>query len=210
LSFDAARTFGYSISLEEGGRLTATLEGARTGSSGGLSSLSATLDARGYLRAWPRHAALAVRAAGAASWGDRPLRREFSAAGSDPQPGGFRFGADAVGMIRGLDADRLFGYRAAVINVDYRVPVAHVERGVGTLPFLLRNVHAAIFVDAGHAWSDRFRSADVRTSVGGELSLDTVLGYFLPLTFSAGGAWRRGPDPDDRGFAAFARIGRAF
>jgi hypothetical protein len=209
-SFDAARMFGYSISPEEGGRIAATLEAARTASSGGLSSISATLDARRYLGLWPRHAVLAVRGAAAASWGDRPFRREFSASGSDPQPGGFRFGSDAVGMIRGLDPDRLFGYRAAVVNVDYRVPLAHVERGVGTLPVFLRQVHAAMFVDAGHAWSDGFRAADVRSSIGGELSLDTVFGYFLPLTVSAGGAWRRGPDPDDRGFAAFARIGRAF
>ncbi|MGB2715745.1 MAG: BamA/TamA family outer membrane protein [Vicinamibacterales bacterium] len=209
-SFNAARMFGYSISPEEGGRLTTTLEGTRTGSLGGLTSLAATFDARRYVRAWPRHAVLAVRGAAAASWGDVPLRREFSASGSDPQPGGFRFGTDAIGLIRGLDPDRLFGHRAAVLNVDYRVPVAHVERGRGTLPFFLRNVHAAVFVDAGQAWSNRFRAADIRSSVGAELSLDTVLGYFLPVTFSGGAAWRRGPDPDDRGFAVFARVGRAF
>ena len=209
-SLNTARMFGYSISPEEGGRLTATLEGTRTGSLGGLTSLSATLDARGYVRAWPRHGVLAVRGAAAASWGDVPLRREFSASGSDPQPGGVRFGTDAIGLIRGLDPDRLFGHRAAVVNVDYRVPIAHVERGVGTWPFFLRNVHAAVFVDTGHAWSNRFQAAAIRSSFGAELSLDTVLGYFLPVTFSVGGAWRRGPDPDDRGLAAFARVGRAF
>jgi Tol biopolymer transport system component len=210
LSFDAARMFGYSISREEGGRLTTTFEGSRTGSFGGLSSISATLDGRGYIRAWPRHAVVAFRGAAAASWGDEALRREFSASGSDPQPGGFRFGTDAIGLIRGLDPDRLFGSRAAVFNVDYRVPVARVERGLGTLPFFLRNLHAAAFVDVGHAWSDGFRSADIRSSLGAEISLDTVLGYFLPVTLTAGGAWRGGPDPDDRGFAAFARVGRAF
>lgn len=210
VSFNAARMFGYSISPEEGGRLTATLEGTRTGSLGGLTSLSATVDARRYLRAWPRHGVLAVRGAAAASWGDAPLRREFSASGSDPQSGGFRFGTDAIGLIRGLDPDRLFGHRAAVVNVDYRMPIAHVERGIGTLPVFLRQVHAAVFVDAGHAWSNGFRPADIRSSLGAELSLDTVLGYFLPVTFAAGGAWRRGPDPDDRGVAAFARVGRSF
>jgi hypothetical protein len=210
ISFDAARMFGYSISPEEGGRVTTTLEGARTGSLGGLSSVSASIDARGYVSVWPRHAVVAVRGAAAGSWGDVPLRREFSASGSDPQPGGFRFGTDAIGLIRGLDPDRVFGHRAAVLNVDYRLPLAHVERGLGTLPIFLRNVHAAVFVDAGHAWSDRFRAGDIRSSVGVEFSLDTVLGYFLPVTLSAGAAWRGGPDPEDRGVATFARVGRAF
>ena len=210
ISFDTARMFGYSISPEEGGWIGGTVESARAGSDGSGSSLSATVDARRYVRAWPRHAAIAVRGAAAASWGDVPARRVFSASGNEPQPGTFRFGSDAIGLIRGLADDRVFGYRAAVVNADYRFPIAHVERGIGTLPVLLKSAHGAVFVDAGHAWSGRFRSSDVRYSVGAELSLDTVLGYFAPLTFTAGGAWRRGPDPDDRGFAAFARIGRAF
>jgi hypothetical protein len=209
ISLDSARMFGYSISPEEGGRIGVTLESIRSGS-GDASSLAATLDVRGYLRTWPRHAAVAVRAAGASSWGDDLAGRLFSASGSDAQPGGLRFGSDAIGLIRGLDEDRVFGSRAAVVNLDYRVPLLHVERGFGTVPFFLRNVHAAVFFDAGHAWSGRFRGSDIRRSVGAELSVDTILGYVAPLTFAVGGAWRDGPDPDERGFAAFARIGRAF
>ena len=209
-SFNAVRMFGYSISPEEGARVTTTFEGARSGSFGGLSSTSATVDARGYFRTWPRHGVLAVRGAAAISWGDRALRRQFSASGTDPQPGGFNFGTDAIGLIRGLDPDDVFGHRAAVVNIDYRIPIAHVERGLGTLPFFLRNIHAAAFVDAGNAWSDAFRNEDIHSSFGAELSVDAVLGYFLPVTFSTGAAWRRGPDPDARGLVAFARLGRAF
>jgi Tol biopolymer transport system component len=210
LSIDAARMFGYSISPEEGFHVTTTLEGSRSGFGGGVSSLSATADGRAYVRVLPRHGVLALRGAAAASWGDAAIRREFSASGSDPQPGGFRFGTDAIGLIRGLDPDRLFGHRAAVLNVDYRIPLMHVERGLGTLPFFVRNVHAAIFVDAGHAWSTKFVADDIRSSLGAELSIDTILGYFVPVTVSGGAAWRRGPDERDRGWAAFARVGRAF
>ena len=67
-------------------------------------------------------------------------------------------------------------------------------------------VHGAVFVDAGHAWAERFRRSDLTVSVGVELSLDAVVGYVLPLTFTAGGAWVS----QDRGFVGFARIGRAF
>ena len=50
----------------------------------------------------------------------------------------------------------------------------------------------------------------VSYSLGAELSADTVFGYFAPLTFSGGVAWRGGPVSRDRGFAAFVRVGRAF
>ena len=210
ISFDAARMFGYSISPEEGGRLAATIEAARARGADSPASVSTVIDARYYQRAWPRHAAVALRAAAASSWGDAAARRVFSASGSDAQGGGFRFGSDAIGLIRGLDADRVFGPHAAVVNLDYRVPLAHIERGLGTAPVLLRAIHAAAFVDAGHAWSDRFARADIRYATGAELSIDAIVGYFLPVTFTAGGAWRGGPDAADRGFAAFARIGRAF
>jgi hypothetical protein len=210
ISFDSSRMFGYSITPEEGGRLAATIETARARGADAPSSVSTVVDARYYQRAWPRHAAIALRAAAASSWGDAEALRVFSASGSDAQGGGFRFGSDAIGLIRGLAADRVFGPHAAVVNIDYRVPLAHIERGLGTAPVLLRAIHTAAFVDAGHAWSDRFARSDIRYAAGAELSIDAMVGYFLPLTFTAGGAWRGGPDPADRGFAAFARVGRAF
>ena len=46
--------------------------------------------------------------------------------------------------------------------------------------------------------------------VGVELSLDATVGYFVPLTFTAGAAWRNDPVTGHRGFAAFGRVGRAF
>jgi hypothetical protein len=71
-------------------------------------------------------------------------------------------------------------------------------------------VHGAVFADAGHAWTGTFRRPDVRTSLGAELSLDTVVGYALPITFATGAAWRDDPDAARRGIVAFGRIGRAF
>ena len=99
---------------------------------------------------------------------------------TDPQTLGFGFGTDAVGLIRGLDEDELVGSSAAVVNVDYRFPLLRIERGVGSWPAFARVLHGAVFVDAGHAWEDKFRRADVRVSVGAELSLDTVVGLSYP------------------------------
>jgi outer membrane protein assembly factor BamA len=134
------------------------------------------------------------------------VRRVFSAAGNGPQLLGFDFDSDAIGLLRGVESSDMLGRHAAVANLDYRFPLWRIERGSGTLPVFLRTIHAALFADAGHAWNERFRRQDVRVSLGGELSFDTVLGYVLPLTFTTGGSWVS----RDRGFVAFGRIGRAF
>ena len=50
----------------------------------------------------------------------------------------------------------------------------------------------------------------VQVSVGSRMSVDTVLGYWLPITFTAGVAWRRDPVANHDGVTVFSRIGRAF
>ena len=95
-------------------------------------------------------------------------------------------------------------------NLEYRLPLWRVQRGLGTWPVFVRSVHGAVFADAGQAWRSEFRSRDVRQSFGIELSADTVLGYSLPVTVTAGAAWRHGGVEDRQSGAMFARIGRAF
>ena len=209
-NFSNARAFGYSISDEEGGRAIVTVESTRRALGADGDGVALTADLRRYWRTWPRHGVVAFRAAAAGSWGDREAERLFSAAGSGPRLPGFGFGLDAIGLLRGFDEDAVVGTRAATMNADYRVPLLRIDRGAGTVPLFLRRIHAAVFLDTGHAWTDTPRWSDVRTSVGAELSMDTVIGFALPLTFTAGGAWRRDGANGDRGLVAFARIGRAF
>jgi hypothetical protein len=203
---NASRSYGYSISREEGWNARATIEVAREDLGADADAQAGVLDVRGYVAAGPRHAVLAARAAGAASWGEIRGRRRFSASGPGPQELAFDFGGDAIGLVRGLGEDALVGTRAAVVNVDYRFPLMRIDRGVGTWPAFARVVHGALFVDAGHAWDARFERGDVRFAVGGEIGLDAVLGYVLPVTFTAGVAWVS----HDRGAASFVRIGRGF
>ena len=64
--------------------------------------IALTADLRHYRRLGPRHAVLAVRGAAAGSWGDEAGRPIFSASGNGPQSGGFVFGSDAIGLLRGF------------------------------------------------------------------------------------------------------------
>jgi hypothetical protein len=209
-SFDNTRSYGYSVSRESGTVLRVTGETApeALGSDAGTGAM--TFDGRAYHHIGWQHAVLALRAAGASAWGDSRARRVFSAAGAGPETGDFEFGTGAVGLLRGLDTDAVVGHHALVGNVDYRFPLRSVQRGIGTVPLFFRTIHAAVFADAGQAWNDTFRASDVRFSVGGEFSLDAVVGYALPVTFATGVAWRDDPVGARRGVTVFGRIGRAF
>ena len=216
VAFSNAHQFGYSISAEEGGRLTATAEAShgrvRGTSSGDVAGngLALTADARYYRRVVGRHDVLAIRGAAAGSWGDDAAAQLFSASGNGPVGTGFGFGLDAIGLLRGFDEDAVVGTRAAVVNVDYRLPLWRIGRGAGTIPVFLRTVHGAVFFDAGQAWSDGARWGDARTSFGGEISADTVVGFALPVTFTAGAAVRHDGTTDRSSAGGFARVGRAF
>jgi hypothetical protein len=207
---DTRRTFGYSISTEEGVAVKAAIETSRTRLGSDVDGGAAIFDARAYRRLAATHLVLAGRIAAAGSWGPIGTRRRFSASGSGPAVLGFDFGRDAIGLVRGVAPDDLTGSRAAVANVDLRFPLARLQRGAGSWPVFVRSLHAAAFADAGHAWDTAFRSADLRTAAGGELSVDLVLFHYLPVTFAAGGAWTRDPAADRRRATLFGRIGYAF
>ena len=204
-----AKCFGYSISAEEGSSVSIASEVTRRFLGADADAGAVVADARHYLRAFPRHAVIAARIAGAASWGDARLRRPFGAGGSDAQPGGFGVDLGAIGLLRGFEESDVIGDRAAVVNVDYRFPLAWVQRGLGTWPVFLRSIHGALFADAGHAWDRSFRSADIRRAFGGEVSFDTAFGSAVGMTITAGVAWRH-DSGGARDVVAFGRIGRAF
>jgi len=207
---DTRRAFGYSISTEEGVAVQVAAETSRALLGSDVNAGAATLDARAYRRLPGTHVVLAGRLAAAGSWGAIGTRRRFSAAGSGPAVPAFDFGRDAIGLLRGFAPDDVTGSRAAVANIDLRFPLARVQRGLGAWPIFVRSIHAAAFVDAGHAWDRAWRAADLRTAAGGELSIDLVLFHYVPLTFAGGAAWTRDLRVARDRAAFFGRIGYAF
>lgn len=210
-AYRTARTYGYSISAEDGFAAGVTAEWA----GGGLASLdrsrTVTADARAYVPGLAPHHVLALRGAAGTSAGPREFGRTFRLGGAASSPDPIDFSDGALSLFRGFAADTFAGRRAALVNAEYRLPVARVERGHGTLPLFVRQVHASVFTDVGHAWTTRFASRDVKVAVGAELSADVVLGFGLPLTVTTGIARGRdgaGRVPDST--LGYVRVGRAF
>jgi outer membrane protein assembly factor BamA len=154
---------------------------------------------------------IAIRASGGRTSGDRGSGRVFLLGGGATNLSLINFGSDAMSLLRGFAANSFAGTRLALVNAEYRLPIVRPQRGFGTWPLFLQTVHAALFADAGDAWSTTFRTRDLKTSFGAELSADVVAGYVLPLTVTAGGAWGRdGSRAAPGGATWYARVGRAF
>jgi hypothetical protein len=209
-STTTARQYGFSISPEDGVALGGTIEHVphAFGAAGAATTL--VTDGRAYLPGLRQHDVLAVRASVGVALGDERTRRAFTLGGASAGAGVVDFGHDALSLLRGFRADSFRGARAATTSVEYRWPLARIERGSGTWPVFVHTLHAAVFADAAHAWNTQFRLTDVKTSIGGELSVRLVAGHWLPLTLTAGGAWGRdGASGADRS-QVYVRTGRAF
>ena len=208
--FDTRRAFGYSISVEEGAQVETAVELTRRVLGADDDATALIVDVRGYQRVFSRHTVVALRAAAAVSSGAESVRRRYGVGGSGPSVAAFDFGQDSIGLLRGFSTDAATGTRAVVANADLRIPLLQVQRGFRTWPIFFRSIHASVFGDAGHAWDRDFAWRDLRSSVGAELSLDTVLGHYVPVTFTGGLAATRDPFGGRRRLVAFGRIGHAF
>jgi Tol biopolymer transport system component len=91
--------------------------------------------------------------------------------------------------VRGYTLDTA-GLVAVASGLQFRTPLAWVERGVGTGPVFLRNLNAAAFADCGMVCTRyRPRGVDLRRArigVGAELRIDLLLGHFVPASFTSG------------------------
>jgi hypothetical protein len=206
----AARFYGLSVSPEHGITVGGTSEIARTlfGASG--NATTTTVDARAYLPGFGRHHVVALRGGGGVSTGDQRVRRLFFLGGASPGPPVVDFGSDAFSLLRGFEDGAFAGSRVALVNADYRWPLARPERGFRTWPLFLHTVHAALIADAGQAWTRTLRMSDFKTAIGAELSAEVILGYSLRMTLTAGAAWGRDGAQRERGRAIYVRAGRAF
>ena len=206
-SLTTARQYPWSISPIDGTRLrVAYLK--EDPAFGGTVSLGKLIgDVRTYRRLLGETDTLALAAGGGTTFGGgRAAARSF-AVGGFPDRGLLDVFRTSHAVLRGYDDGQFRGRRFAHANVEYRFPLGHPQRGFGTAPVLVRHLHAAVFADAGHAWTDRFRVRDVKTSAGVAVGADLYLAHAIPFTGTIGfaqGLARQG----DSSF--YVRAGLAF
>jgi hypothetical protein len=208
---NTARTYGYSISPEAGLTAGATVEFVRPGLGADASATTATADVRAFLPGFRRHDVIAGRAAGGASNGDRRVGRTFLLGGSSPDESVIDFGSSGMSLLRGFPADSFAGSHVALANVEYRFALARPQRGDGTWPIFLHTLHAAGLIDVGHAWTNTFDTAAIKTSFGVELSGNFVAGFYYPFRATVGVAHGHDGSGIRRdGTVVYFRIGRSF
>jgi outer membrane protein assembly factor BamA len=207
----SAHTYGYSISAERGVLAGATVEVVDRALGASADATTMTGDVRAYLPGFAPHHVIAARLAGGRSTGDAIVGRTFVLGGSTGDSIVTDFGSRAISLLRGFESDSFAGSRVALTNVEYRWPIARPQRGIGTWPIFLHTVHAAVFADAGHAWTRAFDAAAIKTSVGAELSANVVAGFYFPLTASVGAAWGHdGSGTIPSGALVYFRLGKSF
>lgn len=210
-TIDTTRRYGYSVSSEHGVLAGASAEAFKETGGQDRTARDLSVDARAYVPLGLRHAVLAIRAAGGTSIGAAGVRRLFRLGGNDAEPPPGTFGDDVISLLRGFENGEFAGTHVALANIEARVPLGWPQRGFGTWPIFLKNLHAAAFADVGHAWRDTARLSDAKIGLGGELSTDVVAFFGLPLTWTAGAAWGHdgaGVVRDQQ--TVYFRVGRSF
>jgi hypothetical protein len=163
------------------------------------------------------HHVLAARAAWGASGGDSP--RSFSVGGTSGAPlpvlPGLTFGQRRTFGVRGFPPGSRAGSHAIAGTLEYRVPLAHPSEGEDLWPVFLDRVSAALFADAGTAWTggvgDPAGGAWL-VSLGAELNLDAAVPYDVPYRLRLGVAIpvSRADVPQASSITAYVRLGPSF
>lgn len=212
-----ARSHSRSLSTENGFVALADVEHERLADDLDRWRLTGELELRGYLSqrvfGFADHVMAARLALGASEANERGAEL-FDLGGVPGRALDFGSGITVGGgeryALRGYSEGAQLGDRVGVANVEYRFPLALVGRGYKLWPLLLQDVSAALFLDAGSAWSD---SDHVRllASTGIELSTDWGLGYSLVYRFRAGLARRLVTGPrDTTGWEVYLGAGVAY
>lgn len=109
---------------------------------------------------WFTNHVLAWKAAAGVSLGDNERFGAYRLGGSFGDAS-FTALPDEWRSLRGFDPATVFGDTYYLGSLEYRLPLFYFDRGVGTVPLFVREISAAVFLDAGNAFNT---SADDPTS----------------------------------------------
>jgi hypothetical protein len=191
----------WAISTERGFFASFTSEhaGLATGSEATLLRFEGR--AGGYLLApWLRHHVFALQLSGGATSGSTTFR-DFATGGYTTQGFGETLSAfindlnQSPIVLRGYPPAAFGGNQYNLMNLEYRFPIAMVERGISTLPLFFNYVSGTLFLDYGGAFDNldlKDPWSSYHAGVGGQLHFEFAIGYFLDAGLTLG--WARALD----------------
>lgn len=107
-------------------------------------------------------------------------------------------------VLRGYLPGQFVGTQYNLLNFEYRFPVAHIDRGLSTLPVFFRDISATLFADYGGAYNEIDLEDPLQSlhlGLGAELWFEMALGYFGRSTVRLGAA--RGTDNEAPGLRTY-------
>jgi Tol biopolymer transport system component len=137
---------------------------------------------------------IAFRATAGAARGPAAAGSHFRVGGAsgtrEPVTGLALFGASSFTFpLRGYENGARRGRYAGSASLEYRFPLALVNRGFGLFPLFFDRVSGALFADAGNAWGSVTGPnprGETLVSAGAELLTDWVTFYDIPVTLRVG------------------------
>jgi hypothetical protein len=192
-AYNDARRHVYDITPSEGRRfsLDGTVRRPTRGQAISTASTVATLD-QFFENPWIEHHVLVVGLQGGMTFGEPSARGGYFLGGFPSANlletfiNGEMLGGRAL---RGYPVGAFFGDRFYLANLEYRFPIARVNRGITTLPISFERFYASVFANFGDAFFGAPTLSGIRGGAGAELFTDLLLGYYLPFTVRIGAAY---------------------
>lgn len=202
-SYSNARRFHYSISTEMGRTLSLSLGvGTRA-----LGSAHEVFSASWSYNEWVpipwrsrffRNHVLWLHYGGGVSGGESGHHPQFFLGGYPQQnllTSIYDFSRPGSASLRGFGFASVFGDQFHVVNLEYRFPIAWIDRGVDTFPLYLKRLHGRVFADYGGAFTGPFAFRKLRLGVGAEVILEISYAYYFSAALQLGyarGAYGKG------------------
>lgn len=188
-AYSNAERYLRSVGPENGSSLQVNVSFANEALGGDFEGMAAnTSFAQYFTMPWLSHHSLALRLGAGTSGGSYPGKAAYYVGGFVDLPVVDTIAQTLVQggiVLRGYPGGFQGGQHFTLANAEYRFPIVNFDRGSSTLPFFFNRLSGAVFFDYGSAF-DTFGEAKYKSGTGGELWLDTFLGYGISMTFRLG------------------------
>lgn len=185
-----SRGFAHSLGAERGTALSADLRLRSPITGADFNAMEASWRVRHYVEnPWVDGHVLALQYTGGigrGANGSRPLfglgglpDKDFLLSVIEDTPTGSLF-------LRGFEGNVRIGRQFHLFNAEYRLPLWEPDVGAWTLPFFVRRLYLAAFADYGGAFNQLEGFGEFLMGVGGELRLQSTIGFTEPADFRVG------------------------